>query len=64
MVLNWEKCYFLVKEGIELRHKISKWGIEVDKAKIELIEKLPPPVSVKMIQSFLSHANIKFIQDF
>ncbi|GJW15756.1 reverse transcriptase domain-containing protein [Tanacetum coccineum] len=33
LVLNWEKCHFMVKEGIVLGHKISKSGIEVDKAK-------------------------------
>ena len=43
LVLNWEKCHFMVKEGIVLGHKISEKGIEVDKAKIETIEKLPPP---------------------
>ncbi|XP_062114284.1 uncharacterized protein LOC133825341 [Humulus lupulus] len=47
LVLNWEKCHFMVKEGIVLGHKISRDGIEVDKAKIATIEKLPPPVSVK-----------------
>ncbi|XP_042410134.1 uncharacterized protein LOC121999533 [Zingiber officinale] len=43
LVLNWEKCHFMVKEGIILGHKISERGIEVDKAKIETIEKLPLP---------------------
>ncbi|XP_071928165.1 uncharacterized protein [Coffea arabica] len=43
IVLNWEKCHFMIKEGIVLGHKISSKGIEVDKAKIEVIEKLPPP---------------------
>lgn len=38
MVLNREKCHFLVKEGIVLGHKISKNGLEVDKAKVEVIE--------------------------
>ena len=40
LVLNWEKCHFMVQEGIVLGHKVSKQGIEVDKAKIEVIEKL------------------------
>ena len=53
LVLNWEKCHFMVKEGIVLGHRISKRGIEVDKVKIETIEKLPPPSSVKGIRSFL-----------
>ena len=43
LVLNWEKFHFMVKEGIILRHRISGRGIEVDRAKIEIIEKLPPP---------------------
>ena len=45
LVLNWEKCHFMVKEGIVLGHRISGKGIEVDKAKVEVIEKLPPPTS-------------------
>ena len=43
LVLNWEKCQFMVSQGIVLGHIISKKGIEVDKAKIDLISKLPPP---------------------
>ncbi|GKB38702.1 DNA-directed DNA polymerase [Tanacetum coccineum] len=43
LVLNWEKCHFMVKEGIVLGHKISKNGLEVDRAKVDVIEKLPPP---------------------
>ncbi|GJY13408.1 reverse transcriptase domain-containing protein [Tanacetum coccineum] len=42
LVLNWEKYHFMVKEGIVLGHKISKSGIEVDKAKVDVIAKLPP----------------------
>ncbi|GKD74214.1 hypothetical protein Tco_1332496, partial [Tanacetum coccineum] len=53
LVLNWEKCHFMVKEGIVLGHKISKSGIEVDRAKVDVIAKLPPPTSVKGVQSFL-----------
>ncbi|GJS36845.1 hypothetical protein Tco_0024995 [Tanacetum coccineum] len=45
----------MVKEGIVLGHKISKKGIEVDKAKIEVIAKLPHPTTVKGIRSFLGH---------
>jgi hypothetical protein len=56
LVLNWEKCHFMVREGIVLRHKILEKGIEVDKAKIEVIEQLPPPTNVKGIRSFLKHA--------
>ncbi|GJT05812.1 reverse transcriptase domain-containing protein [Tanacetum coccineum] len=51
LVLNWEKCHFMVKEGIVLGHKISKSGIEVDKAKVDVIAKLPHPTFVKGIRS-------------
>ncbi|KAL5578548.1 hypothetical protein UlMin_020247 [Ulmus minor] len=47
LVLNWEKCHFMVREGIVLGHRISVKGIEVDQAKIDVIEKLPPPTNVK-----------------
>ena len=47
LVLNWGKCHFMVKEGIVLGHIISERGIEVDKAKIELIESLPPPPQLR-----------------
>ena len=43
LVLNGEKCHFMVKEGIVLGHCISEKGIEVDRAKVEVIERLPPP---------------------
>ena len=66
LILNWEKCHFMVIERIVLGHKISSKGIEVDKAKVEVIEKLPPPTNVKGIQSFLGHAGFyrHFIKDF
>ncbi|GJR18566.1 reverse transcriptase domain-containing protein [Tanacetum coccineum] len=47
LVLNWEKCHFMVKKGIVLGHKISKSGIEVDKSKVDVIAKLPHPTTVK-----------------
>jgi hypothetical protein len=66
LVLNWEKCHFMVREGIVLGHKISEKGIEVDKAKIEVIKQLPPHTNVKGIHSFLGHAGFyqRFIQNF
>nr|GFC69241.1 reverse transcriptase domain-containing protein [Tanacetum cinerariifolium] len=56
----------MVKEGIVLGHKISKKGIEVDKAKKEVILKLPHLTIVKGISSFLGHAGLyrRFIKDF
>ncbi|GKE77587.1 reverse transcriptase domain-containing protein [Tanacetum coccineum] len=56
LVLNYEKYHFIVKEGIVQGHKISKSGIEVDKAKVDVIAKLSHPTSVKGIQSFFGHA--------
>ena len=66
LVLNWEKCHFMVKEGIVLGHRVSSEGLEVDRAKIITIEKLPPPINVKAIHSFLEHAGFyrRFIKDF
>ena len=43
LVLNWEKCMFMVQEGIVLGHKVRKNGLEVDKAKLDIIGKLEPP---------------------
>ena len=56
----------MVQEGIVLGHIVSKRGIEVDKVKIELIENLPPPTSMKQIRSFLGHVEFyrRFIKDF
>nr|GEV93886.1 reverse transcriptase domain-containing protein [Tanacetum cinerariifolium] len=66
LVLNWEKYHFMCREGIVLGHKISKSGIEVDRAKVDVIAKLPHPTTVKGVRSFLGHAGFyhRFIQDF
>nr|GEW29560.1 reverse transcriptase domain-containing protein [Tanacetum cinerariifolium] len=56
LCLNWEMSHFMVKEGIVLGHKISKQEIEVDKAKVDVIIKLPRPTTIMGIQSFLGHA--------
>ena len=66
LVLNWEKFHFMVNQGIVLRHVISNKGIEVDKAKVELISKLPSPINVKIVRQFLVHAGFyrRCIKDF
>ena len=73
LVLNWEKCHFMVSRGILLGHIISEKGIEVDKEKIDLISKLRPPPpfpfkkkNVKTMRQFLGHAGFyrRFIMDF
>ncbi|GJT86678.1 reverse transcriptase domain-containing protein [Tanacetum coccineum] len=66
LILNWEKCHFMVKEGIVLGYKVSSVGLEVDKAKIDVISKLPPPTNIKGIRSFLEHAGFyrRFVKDF
>ena len=63
---NWEKCHFMVQEGVVLGHIVSSRGLEVDRAKIEVIENRPPPTNVKGIRSFLGHAGFycRFIKDF
>ncbi|CAM8959639.1 unnamed protein product [Rhodiola kirilowii] len=66
LILNREKCHFMMQEGIVLGHMVSNRGIEVDRAKVEVIEKLPPLKDVKGIRSFLGHTGFyrSFIKDF
>ena len=66
LVLNWEKCHFIDTEGVILGHIISKRGIYLDKAKIQVIEQLPPPTNVKGVRGFLGHAGFYrcFMNDF
>ena len=66
LVLNWEKCHFMVNQGIVLGHIILEKGIEVDKAKIDLISKLPSPTNVKTVRQLLGHVGFyrRFIMDF
>jgi len=55
LVLNFEKCHFMVHGGIVLGHSVSSRGIEVDKAKIDVITSLPYDASVREVRSFLRH---------
>ncbi|KAL1557082.1 hypothetical protein AAHA92_12614 [Salvia divinorum] len=66
LVLNFEKCHFMVTEGIVLGHVVSERGIQVDQAKVDVIAKLSFPTNQKEICGFLGHAGFyrRFIKDF
>ena len=66
LVLNWEKGHFMVTQGIVLGNIVPREGIEVDKAKVELIFNLPTSKCIKDIRFFLGHAGFyrRFIRDF
>ncbi|RDX98437.1 Retrovirus-related Pol polyprotein, partial [Mucuna pruriens] len=63
LVLNFEKCHFMVIEGIMLGHLVSNRGIEVNKSKIDIITSLPNPTSVQEVRSFLGHPCIEAFQE-
>ena len=66
LVLKWENCHFMVRQGIVLGHIISSQGIEVEKVKVELIIKLPLLTTIKGVRQFLGHTGFyrRFITDF
>ncbi|RDX93185.1 Retrovirus-related Pol polyprotein from transposon 17.6, partial [Mucuna pruriens] len=66
LVLNFEKCHFMVTKGIVLGHLVSSKGIEVDKSKINIITSLHNPTSIREVCSFVGHAGFyrKFIKNF
>nr|GEZ04300.1 hypothetical protein [Tanacetum cinerariifolium] len=59
LVLNWEKCHFMVKKRIVLGHKVSGVGLEVDKSKIDVISKLPPLTNIKALKHLFKKQDAK-----
>ena len=66
LVFSWEKSHFMVREGIVLGRLVSSKGLEVDKAKAEVIQDLALPKSIRELRSFLGHVDFyqRFIKDF
>ena len=66
LVLSWEKSQFMVREGIVLGHLVSSKCLEVDKAKVKVIQDLALPKLIRELKSFLGHVGFyrRFIQDF
>ena len=66
LVFSWEKSHFMVREGIMLGHLVSSKGLEVDKPKVEVIQDIALPKSIRELKSFLGHVGFyrRFIQDF
>ncbi|XP_025652538.1 uncharacterized mitochondrial protein AtMg00860-like [Arachis hypogaea] len=66
LVLNFEKCHFMVRQGMMLGHVVSNKDISVDPAKVDVITSLPHPSSVREVRSFLGHARFykRFIKNF
>jgi len=56
LMLSWEKSHFMVQQGIVLGHVVSQRGLEVDRAKVEVISNLKPPTNIRQIRAFLGHA--------
>ena len=65
-VLSWQKYHFMVREGIVLWHLVLSKGLEVDKTKVEVIQDLALPKSIRKLQSFFGHVGFyrRFIRDF
>ena len=66
LVMSWGKSHFMVRERVVLGHIVSGKEVEVDKAKIEVIQNLPLLGTVRDLRSFLGHVGFyqRFIQDF
>ena len=66
LVLSWEKSHFMVREGIVIGDLVSSKGLEVDKAKVEVIQDLALPKSIRELRSFFGHVGFyhRFIKDF